>query len=363
MMAAPYESVAPEEVIANVGAWLDRAPGAPVTEAPRSAPVEHHEVRVRWDGVELSERPFAVTHAGGRLLAIATEPVAPPDDARPTLVLVNSGTLRRVGPNRMWVELGRRWAARGVRTVRFDLSRESDLSPEVFGRFHPAHGRPGDILWDHFSVEFPQQYEAVIDYLSQHGHGQRFILAGISSGAYWSLNQLREDERVAGAALVNCSALRWNEFQSAQNDVAKLRSREFWQRLVRGDIPTERLLHAIKATARLALRRRSAGAGAVVTDEVDLLLHRLVSADQELTFIFGAGEPLRLELERNGRIEEIGASPHVTVEYLDSRVMAHTLESVSLQRDAHALLDAGIERGLRLAERSLQAAGSGHEPA
>jgi alpha-beta hydrolase superfamily lysophospholipase len=362
MMAAPYESVAPEEAIATVAGWLDRAPATTATPAPTSATPEHHEVRVRWGGVQLVERPIAVAHASGRVLGITTEPVAPPPHARPTLVLVNSGTLRRVGPNRMWVELGRRWAARGVRTVRFDLSRESDLSPEVLGRFHPAHGRPGDILWDHFSADFPQQYQAVIDHLHEHGHGERFILAGISSGAYWSLNHLREDERVVGAALVNCSALRWNEFQSVQNDVAKLRSWAFWQRLLHGEVPTERLLHAVRATARMALRRRTVAASAVTVDEVDVLLHRLAAADQELTFIFGAGEPLRLELERNGRIEEIAASPRVAVEYLDSHVMAHTLESVSLQREAHALLDAGIERGLRLAERPLEAAISGPEP-
>jgi hypothetical protein len=112
----------------------------------------------------------------------------------------------------------------------------------------------------------------------------------------------------------------------------------------------------------MALRRRAVVASPVALDEVDVLLDRLDAADQELTFIFGAGEPLRLELERNGRIEEIAASPRVAVEYLDSQVMAHTLESVSLQREAHALLDAGIERGLRLAERSLEAAASGHEP-
>jgi pimeloyl-ACP methyl ester carboxylesterase len=362
MMAAPYESVAPEEVIATVAGWLDRAPTAPVTPAPESAPREHDEVRIECDGVALTERPFAVTHSSGRLLAVATEPATPPEDVRPTLVLVNSGTLRRVGPSRMWVELGRRWAARGVRTVRFDLSRESDLSPEVLGRFHPAHGRPGDILWDHFSVDFPQQYQAVIDHLREHGHGERFILVGISSGAYWSLNHLREDDRVVGAAVVNCSALRWNEFESAQNDVAKLRSREFWQRLLRGDIPTERLLHALKATARLVLRRRGGTVGPVAVDEIDLLLHRLESADQEITFIFGAGEPMRLELESNGRLAEITASPRVAVEDLDSKVRAHTLESVSLQRDAHALLDAGIQRGLGLAERPLQASVGGPEP-
>ena len=36
-------------------------------------------------------------------------------------VLLNAGALRRIGPNRTWVELSRRWAARGVPTVRMDL--------------------------------------------------------------------------------------------------------------------------------------------------------------------------------------------------------------------------------------------------
>jgi alpha-beta hydrolase superfamily lysophospholipase len=362
MMAAPYESVAPEAVIATVDAWLDRAPGTPATALPGATPPAQDEIRLCVEDVELAERPFTVDHASGRLLAIATEPTAgarTPD----TLVLVNSGTLRRVGPNRMWVELARRWAARGVRTVRFDLSRESDLSPEVLGRFHPVHARPGDILWDHFAADFAQQYAAVIDHLRQRGHGGRFILVGISSGAYWSLNHLRDDDRVAAGVLINCSMLRWNELQSAQDDVAKLRSWATWQRLLRGEVPTERLLHAIRTTGRLFLRRPRVAPAAVELDEVDLLLNRLHSAGQRLTFVFGAGEPLRLQLEAGGRMQEVSGSPHVTVEYLDSSVAAHTLESVSLQRDAHALLDEGIEAALGDAWGAVEPAAGAPEPA
>lgn len=345
MMAAPYESVAPETVMGSVDDWLDRAPADPSTPGPGASVPEHAEVRMRCHGVELRERPMAIEHASGRLLAVVTEPVEG-RDSRLTLVLANSGTLRRVGPNRMWTELARRWAARGLTTVRFDLSRESDLSPVVLGRFHPVHGRPGDILWDHFAADFAQQYAAVLEHLREQGLGRRFVLSGISSGGYWSLNHLREDDSVAAGVLINCSMLRWNELQSAREDAAKLRSWATWRRLLRGDIPTERVVHAGRAMARLLRRRGGPAAGPQTVDEVDLLLRRLGAADQELTFLFGSGEPLREELEAMGRMGEVAASPRVTVEYLGSTVAAHTLESISLQRDAHALLDQGIERAL-----------------
>ena len=41
-------------------------------------------------------------------------------------VWLNAGPQRRIGPNRMWVETARRWAALGVPTVRIDLTAIGD---------------------------------------------------------------------------------------------------------------------------------------------------------------------------------------------------------------------------------------------
>ena len=38
------------------------------------------------------------------------------------MLFVNAGPQRRTGPNRMWVEAARRWAAAGVPSLRIDLS-------------------------------------------------------------------------------------------------------------------------------------------------------------------------------------------------------------------------------------------------
>ncbi len=45
------------------------------------------------------------------------------EQAEPTGVLLNAGPQRRTGPNRMWVEIARRWAAKGVPTLRLDADR------------------------------------------------------------------------------------------------------------------------------------------------------------------------------------------------------------------------------------------------
>jgi hypothetical protein len=362
MMAAPYESEAPEQVMETVDGWLDpgASPAAPAVNGSR--PASFQAVEMVCAGTRLRESPLSVTHPHGRLLGVLTEPVDPERDRRLTIVLVNSGTLRRVGPNRMWVEAARRWAARGHAVLRFDLSRESDLSPEILGRWHPVHGRPGDLQWDHFDPNFPGHYTAALDALRERGIDGPVFLGGLSSGAYWSLEQLRTDDRVAGAALINCPVLRWNEQAIAQEDARKLRDWTTWRRVLRGNIPRERLLQAARSILDLVTSRAAAPPAAEV-DEVDLLLRRLDAADQRLTFVFAAAEPLRMELDRTGRMADLTASPRVVVEHLDSPLKAHVLESVALQRDAHAALDRAIARSLDALSSSARGPAGSRQPA
>ena len=57
-------------------------------------------------------------------MGILTEPVGPAVDL--CAVWLNAGPQRRIGPNRMWVETARRWAALGVPSVRVDLAAIGD---------------------------------------------------------------------------------------------------------------------------------------------------------------------------------------------------------------------------------------------
>jgi hypothetical protein len=62
--------------------------------------------------------------------------------------------------------------------------------------------------------------------------------------------------------------------------------------------------------------------------------------------MFGPREQLRLELERDGRIDAMRARPGVVVDLIDGDREVHTLEPLALQREAHRLLDAALEREL-----------------
>jgi len=71
---------------------------------------------------------YPISLLGGRLFGIVSEPEnhSEVDRAygvkrRPVLVFLNAGVIDHVGPARLWVEWSRRWAAFGIRCVRFDL--------------------------------------------------------------------------------------------------------------------------------------------------------------------------------------------------------------------------------------------------
>ena len=77
-------------------------------------------------GVRVREAPFLVEHEVGTLFGILAEPV---DGPRPPLaaIFLNAGAVRRIGPNRLWVEAARRAAAEGLPTLRVDLEGIGDF--------------------------------------------------------------------------------------------------------------------------------------------------------------------------------------------------------------------------------------------
>jgi esterase/lipase len=117
----PLAARVPVRTIERIVEWLTAPPSTPtaVSERPGApAPVVAHEIgqfAVRERFVELGPR---------RLFGI----VAEPDGASrgPWIVLLNVANEDHSGPSRLWVEMSRRWAGRGVRCLRFDVSGVGD---------------------------------------------------------------------------------------------------------------------------------------------------------------------------------------------------------------------------------------------
>lgn len=110
------------------------------------------------------------------------------------IVLLNSGIVHRVGPNRIYVRLARALADRGVGVLRFDFSGIGDSDPREDG----------------LPIEKSAELEAIeaVDSLAGLGFG-RFCLMGLCSGAGFAFRAALRDPRVHGVGLINAAGHRW----------------------------------------------------------------------------------------------------------------------------------------------------------
>ncbi len=126
MTVEPQEARPPTEVFEAVERWLGEGDPAvrPGFERVSRDATAAEILQLTHDGTEISERPLFFERPAGRLFGILTEPAGP----RRALcaVLLNAGPQRRMGPNRMWVQTARRWAARGVPALRVDMAAIGD---------------------------------------------------------------------------------------------------------------------------------------------------------------------------------------------------------------------------------------------
>ncbi|MGH9094777.1 MAG: alpha/beta hydrolase, partial [Acidimicrobiales bacterium] len=114
--------LAPTETISAIGRWLDRT-----NRSERSTvhPPVRSSVEICMPGGHR-----IIEHArrfGPGLFGIRSEPVAQPRGR--AVVMVNVGIDHHVGPGRLWVELARKLASRGVRALRYDVSGIGDSPP------------------------------------------------------------------------------------------------------------------------------------------------------------------------------------------------------------------------------------------
>lgn len=104
-------------------------------------------------------------------------------------ILLNSGLLHRIGPNRVYVKIARQLAQLGFTTLRFDLSGIGD-SPN----------RDDNMPFMRSSMLEVRQ---AMDYLAATRDIHRFILTGICSGADLAVRVACEDARVTGIAPID----------------------------------------------------------------------------------------------------------------------------------------------------------------
>jgi pimeloyl-ACP methyl ester carboxylesterase len=109
----------------------------------------------------------------------------------PAIIMTNAGTVHRIGPHRLYVELARELAELGFPDLRMDLSGIGD-SPVASGDENLTY--PATCLAD---------CEAAMRALGESVGAQRFIVTGLCSGADIAFKLAVKDRRVAGVVMMN----------------------------------------------------------------------------------------------------------------------------------------------------------------
>jgi pimeloyl-ACP methyl ester carboxylesterase len=272
MMAVPHESQIPSETIRRIAEWLDRESSAPKHAAP--SPNDPQP--------PIPERSVILS----RLFAVESEPNETAFDL-PTIVLLNAGGAYHVGPNRLHVEMARRFATEGFRCLRVDLSGLGDSA--VHESPHENEIYPPTALRD---------IELLLHELEHQQGAKRFILMGLCSGAYhaWKAASELEYPGLIESVLINPLTFRWREgmslddFRVQQNAVDNyydyiLYDPRKWWKLMTGRSRTG-LLGAI----RLGFRRMFYGDSGDGS-EVPVGLERIRKAGRKLAFFFSKNDP------------------------------------------------------------------------
>jgi hypothetical protein len=285
------------------------------------------------------ESPFEFEFEGDRLVGILTEPVSAAD-ADLCAVLLNAGAVRHIGPQRLWVEVARRWAALGVTTLRFDVAGVGGSEGDSSAYFNRGAFQRSD---------FAVQVTAALDELERRGGPSRFLVGGVCSGAYWGLHAALEDERIHGLLLINLLAFHWTAELGALRDSRRARAllQEREVATVLRIIATDRwritrmLLTKLRG---LKPSRREQAPEVRLVSEVTTLLDDMRDRDVQVTLALSLNEPLFEDFVADGLIDRLGEWPNLHLERIPT--MEHVFRSPISQRYAHATLDGALARTL-----------------
>ncbi len=307
------------------------------------------EAQVRaTDGTLVKESFLTIDHPLGEMFGILTEPL---DDRRDCSALLVGGTGHRIGPNRMWVEAARRWAAWGVPSVRLDLAGAGDAggtqAPDV-----PALHQP----------ELTEQLDFALRELTRMGLPSHTVTVGLCIGAYWAFQASLQTDQEVVPLMLNPRVLVWDEGghvdQMARHYLSELRHPSNWKRLFTGEAPIARALGVLmRRLGRIVFGHRGPrGAEQAPThgETVDRLLDQLRDRGRRALLLFTGQEPLLQEFEHEGRLEQMQHWPNLTLEAVPGLTDLHTLRQLWLQQAVHELLDAALRRELT--------DGQSHEP-
>ncbi len=241
-----------------------------------------------------------------RLFGILHESAA--NDSNRTVLFLNAGAVRNIGPNRMFVPLARAWAQAGYRVLRLDFSGIGDSQSRSTGEGNAS-----------YSKNVSEELAAAISFLQQHGASE-IRLVGLCSGAYHAFRNAVAGAPVYSATMINPLAF---DQQDLEDDFDKsyanyevldlfanfkrqIRTRNFWSKFRKGQLDTATLrklvIRRIRFSMNLVANRISRSLNIKHTSDIVQDLREALDRHIAIDFIFSESDPgLELLGRRIGR--------------------------------------------------------------
>jgi alpha-beta hydrolase superfamily lysophospholipase len=250
LITRPQDSEVPQAALDTIRGWL--LEDAPTQTRTAAAPVAQRPA-TRYDGLEET----AVFFGGERrLFGILT---SPPAEARrpdlPAIIILNAGSIHRIGAHRLHVPLARSWAELGFSVLRIDLS--------GIGESPAAPGCPENLTYPR---DAESDVQAAMDFLSETTGARRFILAGHCSGGDITFQLGFKHDAVAGAVMINPRTFCVNDlnmvdsYEQARTFQGSLLQGGALKRLLQGDAEVARAVRIVapKVTDQVMSRAKNA---------------------------------------------------------------------------------------------------------
>lgn len=295
MIVDPQISVPPTATIARSIAWLtERSPQAGKPAELLQSPAVCDPIIFTVDGTAIRERHVEYETDDGRMVGILSEPLG--ERAPICVISGNAGALRRTAPSRLWTDLARRSAARGIPSLRIDRSGVGDADGHLLTR--------ADRVTPELAKRVIANHIGLADALAHSGVASRFVLAGLCLDAYWALQVALRDERVDGLALLNLPAFTFTRAQGAESERRRA-LRPLKAENLRVRLREPRLPHAANVAAIFSgLARTVIGTAAAArrsqAQAISGAFRQLECSATETLMLFGEWEPVISELEHAG---------------------------------------------------------------
>lgn len=310
MMLDPHKVVVPRAILAAATGWLvarrDESPARSSGEgAARAAEAPRTVTQIK----DVSERPVFVDRTR-RIFGILSSPIGPSSGR--AVVLLNAGAIHRIGANRLYVRLARKWAAMGHHVLRLDLSGIGDSPP-----------RPGEAPNAVYLRHAVDDIGAAVAFLVQECGAKDIRTAGLCAGAYHAFKSAAVDPRITGFVAINPLVYGKRPVGDVMFPVARVSAEakryqqsffdlEKWKKLASGKVDVRVLSEIVTryavARAKTRARELSRRVGLPWKDDFIAELDRLAKRKVALRFVFADDDP------GQGLLQEQGAAALATME-------------------------------------------------